>query len=120
MFYASNESKISNNITSLNFKENKYLEKCQPEEFEKVISVKDDKHVVGGITGTLIVRGLSLLDLYRISLVGPMLRSRLQSWNRNNGVLDKEHELLFDESENNNTYVNNMECHIHYHSQLYT
>lgn len=51
MFYASNESKISKNITSLNFTENKYLEEFQPEEFEKVISVKDDNPVVGGATG---------------------------------------------------------------------
>ncbi|SBT83044.1 PIR protein [Plasmodium ovale] len=113
--YFANEIKISNNITSLISPEKGYLSECQPEEAEEIISGKDSNPVVGGVTGTLAGTCLSLLALYKFSPFGPMLRSRMESWKRNNN-LDGEQELLFDGTGNLNTYSDNMEYHIQYQS----
>ncbi|SBT58540.1 PIR Superfamily Protein [Plasmodium ovale wallikeri] len=78
--------------------------KCVPkEETQEVISAKDDNTVEGGITGTFGGTGFSLLALYKFSPFGPILRSRLQSWKRNNN-LDGEQELFSDRTGNHNTY----------------
>ncbi|SBT59529.1 PIR Superfamily Protein [Plasmodium ovale wallikeri] len=74
--YLPGGSQISNKIESVTFTEKEYLGECAPsEEAETVTSDKVDNPVVGGY-----------------SPVGPILRSRLQSWNRKNSNLDEEQE----------------------------
>ncbi|SBT74489.1 hypothetical protein POWCR01_000222300 [Plasmodium ovale] len=117
------EPKISKDTKVLIFTEKEYLGKCAPNVEERAVmsvagnnSRNGDSTVVGGVTGTLVGTCFSLLALYKFSPFGPMLRSRLQSWNRKNSVLDKEKEFSIDGTGNHNTYSDDMEYHIQYNS----